>query len=118
MSELKEFTAEEMKGVPSFKIMPKLRFDRATSDGLFVSKILEGLTIVISVDTIKCNPIDRMNALARGIFEQFEEFGRIDSIGNLSYIPFQLHCGDSIDLETDVFLHTERTSITREELGL
>ena len=69
MSELKEFTAEEMRGCPKFDINEDRNFEYVDfySGELKIKHIDLGMTRI--TNRMKCNPIDRMNAICKGLFD-------------------------------------------------
>ena len=150
MSELKEFTSEQMKGVPSFELK-NMEFVRSDGKTIYLYRPeLKGYDKAVSdeLSVLECNPIDRMNACCKGLFELMPDLVRIElvvptekSIAYWEELGVEcnhhestaytiqnptLSLGCKYDEQFDIcnkisinpFLHTERTSITREELGL
>lgn len=139
MSELKEFTASEMKGCPELWGYTRNMSNQSNThiNCSFVESRehpLEGTGILrIEVQyqnqfgqtcrdfcaTVFVNPIDRMNSICKHLFELMPEANRITQTWNGDMLCTDL--GDMSSfmiLSIDVFLHTGRTEITREELGL
>jgi len=130
MSKLVKFTVEEMKGVPPFQTRIETDYDwfvRSNGDNIewyyggsyypYMAEDEEGL------DSIKCNPIDRMNALCKHLFELMPYLTHIELNHKSEEFPaFGVNYANEewseIDLSINPFLHTGKDSITREELGL
>jgi len=129
MSELKEFTAAEMRGCPPFEVKIETYRDWfVKSNGESITWYCgeryypymdkgDGFGALISIE---CNPIDRMNAIAKHLFELMPYKDVIEIWNEEVYI----YCSDlysdddSVRLSINPFLHTDRTEITREELVL
>ena len=112
MSELKEFTAAEMRNCPDFG-----EFNKVVGGHILMNTEAFG---VVPIKVIKCNPIHRMNAIAKHLFELMPYKDVIEIWNEEVYI----YCSDlysdddSVRLSINPFLHTDRTEITREELVL
>lgn len=122
MSELYEFTAEEMKGCPPMGFC-------STLDNRLASFVLVNVQGKIVVDTfqngheflesIKCKPHDRMMAICKHLFELMPEMNEIYI--SIKELPI-IREGDSaitssmIELSINPFIGTELTEITREEV--
>jgi len=127
MSKLVEFTAEEMKGCPSFVVkngdlgLILMEFIGVETEGHIVGYENDEY---LEWDKVKCDPIDRMNSIAKHLFELMPDMTEIHYDSNQSitkatnglpyHNDFQRFCYISIN----PFLHTNKTEITREELGL
>ncbi len=125
-NELREFTAEEMRGCPPFKSECKEDFWYNTifewSDGEAMAyKQVDDSGNYTSMgchpmlNPFKCNPIDRCHAIARHLFELMPII-KISKFLN-GYVVVD-YCGYDMQLSINPFLHTDITEITREELGL
>jgi len=126
MSDLVGFTVEEMKGVPSFDINDGVKFIGVTDS------FSETMTFYVYGDdneeafywngtkNLACNPIDRMNALCKHLFELMYHKDTIELIGDSIVIldSGSWEDAESTYLSINPFLHTGKDSITREELGL
>lgn len=121
MSELKEFTAEQMRGCPPFELGEDRReeFLGVDVDGDIL--IADPWGCVLSERTLFCNPIDRMNAIAKHLFELMPNMNVIILNHNgIAWIHenFGTSYHENTKLGVNPFIHTDRTEITREELGL
>lgn len=133
MSDLKEFTAEEMKGCPPFTSDYKwgnVKFLYATSGmNFYLIEDEDGsYNYGDSANPFMCNPEDRMRAICKHLFELMPEAKRI-FVGHTgcAFVSAEVtHTSDgeirrlliNQKLSVNPFLHTDRTEITREELGL
>jgi len=124
MNELKEFTAAEMRGCPPFEVKIETYRDWfVKSNGESITWYCgeryypymdkgDGFGALISIE---CNPIDRMNAIAKHLFELMP-IKRIEQV--CDGVIVEDYNDFSIQISINPFLHTDRTEITREELGL
>jgi hypothetical protein len=116
-NELKEFTAEEMRGCPSFVISKPFQ-DHHEFIGLELGRYIVEYFNGDYRDTeltIKCNPIDRCHAICKHLFELMPNAQKILIAGVEVLVMFE----ESFDeLSINPFLHCDITEITREELGL
>ena len=110
-NELREFTAEEMRGCPSFVVKDGHRFVMTNDDFCF-SIDRDG---TFSERTLKCNPMDRMEAICKHLFELMPSS---NWIGQYRDATNWITNGYDIELSINPFLHTDITEITREDLGL
>lgn len=117
MSELYEFSAEEMKGCPSFEYSPHIVFRRVVKGRVETTNTL--INKSYSWSKIQCNPHDRMRAIAKHLFELMPEMNEIYI--SIKELPI-IREGDSaitssmIELSINPFIGLERTEITREEV--
>jgi len=118
MSKLVEFTALEMKGCPSFVVK---NGDLGLILMEFIGVETEGHIVGYENDDylewgkVKCDPIDRMNSIAKHLFELMP-IKKITKEWN-GVVAYDYNFND-IQISINPFLHTGKTEITREELGL
>lgn len=103
MSELKEFSASE---IPEW-----------VCDSLFELDQISPREYRREGESKSVNPIDRMNAICKHLFELMP---KSKSISQYFDQPAFLKFDDLSETKLSInpFLHTDRTEITREELGL
>ena len=115
MSELKTFTAEQMRGCPPIELD---NGDFLYSDGVKIWTLNDDEER-LWCRFIECNPIDRMEAIAKHLFELMPEMNEIYI--SIKELPI-IREGDSaitssmIELSINPFIGTELTEITREEV--
>ena len=110
MSELVEFTAEEMKGVPRFRVEYGSFFNQ--SDGVIIS------ASNYVAPSFKCNPMDRCKAICKHLFELMPQMNYITSRTTYStaFITESDKLGLMVELSISPFLHCNITEITREQV--
>ena len=119
MNELKEFTAEEMKGVPPFELGEDRHF--ISSDGKDIHWeycSTHGTLHPKYKSFLMCNPLDRMKAICKHLFELMPYKDVIEIWNGKVYISCSdsYSDDDSVRLSINPFLHTGVTQITREEI--
>jgi len=111
-------TPEEMKGCPSFVVkngdlgLILMEFIGVETEGHIVGYENDEY---LEWDKVKCDPIDRMNSIAKHLFELMP-IKKITKEWN-GIVAYDYNFND-IQISINPFLHTNKTEITREELGL
>lgn len=126
MSELYEFSAEEMKGCPPFYIAGGNFFISCYGDQIEVQIPCSGNSGFEPrfVTHVKCNPHDRMMAICKHLFELMPKatiIKRFKDIQNNQYYIQVIDMnggkgGQWFRSDLNPFIGTERTEVTREEV--
>ena len=120
MSELKEFTAEDMRGCPRLPFVSDIDNRLASfenSNGRYIQ--ITFMRESYSIAKIMCKPLDRCHAICKHLFDVMPSADTIQINPKYKRIEIvDLGCHKWLKLSINPFLHTDLTSITREELGL